>query len=109
MFQEYGFPGHPNLDHLCGRRFRDPQGGSTSWDAFCSEDPPGVIVDSIASRLGHAGFEREAEGGVWRLPPGAAAQRTLEVKSVDAGGVHRACGPQPGPLAKSVVTLTRVE
>lgn len=110
IFDAYGMRGYPGLSHLCGQRVYRSNGGHLTWDAFTSDDPPKDLVDHYRSLLGEAGFERNGEGGVWRLPAGNPhPNRVLTISSASEMGPHEACAKKPAAGAKSVLLLSREE
>ena len=108
IFSGYGFPGYPDLTHLCGRRDLLPGGERLVWDAFSSGQTPVALVAHFKRYLSERGFSGEKSGGSWRLPPGSPApQRTLSITPPSAIGKHKGCPSPPAAEAKSVVILTR--
>jgi hypothetical protein len=108
IFDGYGFPAHPRVDHLCARRVYQPGGRHLTWDAFASNDEPQGLVAHYKSRLGDPGFSAQADGGVWRLPAGARTPtRTLTISRAGQSGPHEECAKKPAAEAKSVLLLSR--
>jgi len=108
IFDSYGFPPRPNLEHLCGQRVYDRTGGHVTWDAFASPDAPESMVAHYKTRLGEAGFAARGPGGTWRLPAGQPTpRRTLDVLSPTESGPFQSCERKPSPKARSVLVLSR--
>jgi hypothetical protein len=108
IFDGYGFPAHPRVEHLCARRVYQAGGRHLTWDAFASNDEPQNLVAHFKFRLGDKGFSAQGGGGVWRLPAGAPTPaRTLTVLSTGQLGPHDDCQKKPAPTAKAVLILSR--
>jgi hypothetical protein len=108
IFDGYGFPPHPRVEHLCARRVYQAGGRHLTWDAFASNDGPENLVAHFKFRLGEPGFSPQGDGGVWRLPAGAATpSRTLTILRTGQLGPHDDCEKKPAATAKSVLILSR--
>jgi hypothetical protein len=108
IFDGYGFPAHPRVEHLCARRVYQPGGRHLTWDAFASNDEPRNLVAHFKSRLGDRGFSVQGDGGIWRLPAGAPTpSRTLTILRAGVLGPQDDCAKKPAATAKSVLILSR--
>ncbi len=108
IFSEYGFPGAPDLTHLCAQRVYQPGGQHLTWDAFASDDAPATLVAHYKDWLGARGFEAKGAGGLWRVPAGAPSpDRTLEIDAAGEPGPYKACDKQPAASDKSVIVISR--
>jgi hypothetical protein len=108
LFDDYGFPAHAAVEHLCGGRDFIGGGESRSWDVFVSAEPPERLVAAYKGKLGVRGLTDEDGSTTWKVPSGSdEPQRSLSVVMPGSTGKHRSCAARPSPAVKSIVTLTR--
>jgi hypothetical protein len=108
VFKEYGFPAHKGLSHLCRQRVYG-SGREITWDAFASTLAPAQLVKYYRGKLGDAGFERDGEGGLWRMPEDAPhPSRVLSIMPVSTDGPFRQCEKSPPAGSKSIIMVSRM-
>jgi hypothetical protein len=109
IFKDYGFPSHSGLTRLCGERvYSSTSGHEIVWDAFASEDKPSDLIDYYRRKLGDAGFTKEGESGIWRLPAKAAhPKRVLEILPAGADAPYKSCEKLPPAKTKSIVMISK--
>ena len=110
IFDSYGFPASPELEHYCARRFMEPGGAKVTMDAFSSAKTEGELTALYTKRLGTRGREQGRQDTSWRLPPEAKTpRRTLSISDPAAVGRQSSCEHRPPKTARSLLVLTRFD
>ena len=107
LIDNFGFPEHPSLRPICGKRFMLQGGTKRSSFAFGSNEKPTTIRAFYKKRMGARGFEPR-QG--WRLPPGAPSpRRTLKIHPGSRSGYWTRCKSMSGAKWASIVEVARFE
>jgi hypothetical protein len=108
LFDSYKFPSYDGATHLCGESVL-ANVAEIRWDAFSSPDSVEKVISFYEKKLGKEGFEREGDGGEWKLPAGSdKPERIIEILPIGAQAPYQECENKPAASSKSIIMVSQI-